>query len=104
MTYQCDNGAWVVSAYQVWVPGAFETERAAKFVLRLSVDQQYALHRKVNLDEDRLITWDDVKSARTPARKPEKRPAERKRVKGDRGPAGVTDRVYPEPAPTASTD
>jgi len=64
MTYQTDDGAWVVSAHQVWVPGSFETERAAKFTLRLTVDQQYALRDEINIKQDRLITWDDVKAAR----------------------------------------
>lgn len=64
MTYKTDDGAWVVSAYQVWIPGAFETERAAKFVLKLSPEQQQELRDEINVNQDRLITWDDVKAKR----------------------------------------
>lgn len=65
MIYECDDGAFVISAYQCWIPGAFATKRAAKFAFRLSPDQQQDLCDRVNKDEDRLITWDDVKEAKS---------------------------------------
>lgn len=41
--HETEGGAFVVSSYGTWVPGSFTTARAAKYMLRFSIEDQYKM-------------------------------------------------------------
>ena len=66
--HKVEDGGFVISAYRQWIPGVYDTERAAKFALRLRVGQADHLRDKINVGEDRLITWEDIREYRATLR------------------------------------
>lgn len=69
--HQVDN-EWVISAYRVWRPGVYESERAARYAQRFSDDEltaaQAAANEKVG-GAGGVITFEqlrEVKQARPP--------------------------------------
>ena len=56
-------GHYVVSAYGVWLPGAYESERAARFAFRFSSEELQALQESANLrtqGRGGIIAWSDL--------------------------------------------
>ncbi len=54
--YKVDDG-YVISSYQVWRPGCYESERAAKYAFRFDDDSLRKLQNKKN---PRCITFEDL--------------------------------------------
>jgi hypothetical protein len=67
MIQKLDDGAFVISAYQCWRPGVFESEKAARMGQRLLDEEICALQDAVNAREadpaKRLITEDMIRAA-----------------------------------------
>lgn len=42
------NGHYVISAYEVWVPGAYESERAARYAFRFTNEELTAAQDEAN--------------------------------------------------------
>lgn len=65
MIREADGGGFVISSHQVWLPGVYEDERAARFAFRFADAELQSLADKVCATEGRLITSADLRSART---------------------------------------
>lgn len=63
MIYEIENG-FVISAYGMWLPGAFDTRRAANYAFRFPNEKLYEICLAINGRHERLITFDDLKEAR----------------------------------------
>lgn len=59
------HGAFLISAYQVWRPGAYATKKAARMAQRRPDEVLQALQDKANQKgprlEDRCITEEDLR-------------------------------------------
>lgn len=56
---------YVISAYGSWLPGAYESERAARFAFRFSYEELQVLQNIVNERAGGVggnITWEDLKT------------------------------------------
>ena len=42
------NGHYVISAYEVWVPGSYESERAARYAFRFTNEELTAAQAEAN--------------------------------------------------------
>ena len=42
------NGHYVISAYEVWIPGAYESERAARYAFRFTNEELTAAQAAAN--------------------------------------------------------
>lgn len=65
--YRCDNGEWVIASKGVWLPGAYEDERAAKFAFRLP-DVELEVLRVMSNQRGSPITWGDIAKAAAASR------------------------------------
>jgi len=62
--HKLNDGTCVIGAGGMWLPGCYESERAAKFAFRLT-DQQKAELRDISIVENNgVITWDRIKEFR----------------------------------------
>lgn len=59
------NGTYVISAYGVWLPGAYDSQRAARYAFRFD----YETLKKVrdSAGPSRLITFDLLRKQRSKA-------------------------------------
>lgn len=71
MIHRTDGGAYVISSHHVWRPGAFESERAARYAYRFPDEVLRRLQEEVNRRESdfskRVITFADLQRARRTA-------------------------------------
>lgn len=59
--YKVDDG-YVISSHDVWMPGVYSTERAAKYAFRFSDKVLYELQESVN--PDGIITFEMLQEQR----------------------------------------
>lgn len=59
MIYKLDDGTYVISSRQVWVPGCFENERTAKYAFRFKDEQLSELQKEKNKTTG-IITFEDL--------------------------------------------
>lgn len=65
MIYKTDDGAFVISSHQVWLPGCFESERAAKYAFRFSNEELQELQNAAcEKHPKRVITFNDLQVKR----------------------------------------
>jgi hypothetical protein len=62
--HRLDDGAFVIGADGMWLPGCYEDERAARFAFRVSDDTKATLRDLSILRGDGVITWGDIATAR----------------------------------------
>lgn len=55
-----DNGACVIAAGGVWLPGCYEDARTARFAFRVSDKQKAELRDQAVARGDGVITWGDI--------------------------------------------
>jgi hypothetical protein len=60
--YRNDDGNFVISAYQCWRPGCYESERAAKYAFRFSDKELKELQESVN--PNGVITFEMLQEKR----------------------------------------
>ena len=60
MIYKTENG-YVISSGHVWIPGAYDSERAAKYAFRFPDKELQELQNKKN---PTLITFKDLQELR----------------------------------------
>lgn len=60
---------YVISSRSMWLPGVYETERAARYAFRFPVAALQQLTERICWQdgEDRAITWADLRAAREAA-------------------------------------
>lgn len=56
--------SYVISSHHVWIPGSYETKRAAYYAFQFNPQEQAELRDRINVGEKRNITLDDLKKAR----------------------------------------
>ena len=56
--------SYVISSHGSWLPGAYATEAAARWALQFPDATLAELRDRVNVEEKRDITTDDLKAAR----------------------------------------
>ena len=59
-----ESGAWVISSHDVWLPGSYETEKAARYAFRFDRSQLASLQDQKNEmagGSGGVITFDDLK-------------------------------------------
>ena len=64
--HKTDGPGYVISSHGCWLPGVYETERAARFAFSFHADVLQSLTDRIcNVStENRLITSDDLKAAK----------------------------------------
>jgi len=63
MIYKTDNGTYVASSSQVWIPGCFEDERTAKYAFKFTDEQLQNLQNEKN-KTTHIITFTDLQKLR----------------------------------------
>lgn len=63
MYYVKEHDSWVISSGGSWLPGSFETKGAGHLAFRLNDSSLSMLNKKINIEEKRNITIDDVRKA-----------------------------------------
>ena len=58
------NGYFCISSHQVWRPGTYATEKAARWAFQFNDEVLQTLCDKVNKGEQREITTDDLRAVR----------------------------------------
>jgi hypothetical protein len=61
--HKLDDGTCVIGAGGIWLPGCYESERAARFAFRISDDAKAEL-RDEAVKKGIAITWVDIKNYR----------------------------------------
>jgi hypothetical protein len=51
---------YVISSRGVWLPGAYDSKRAARYAFRFSISELADTSRRVNVISGRSITFDDL--------------------------------------------
>lgn len=68
MIHNSGPGSYSISAYQMWRPGCFDSERTARYAQRFSDEVLFALQAKVNAEhadfDKRVITFEQLKAAK----------------------------------------
>ncbi len=65
MIHTTDTGDFVISSYDCWRPGCYDTERAAKYALRFIDEALLEMQEEANqADKDRLITFERLQRYR----------------------------------------
>lgn len=63
--YKTDDGAYVISSRHQWLPGAYDSERTAKYAFRFPDEVLRKLTYKIcNPNTGKTITMDDLRKAR----------------------------------------
>ncbi len=62
MIEKLENGHYVISSHHVWVPGSYDSERAAKYAFRFTDEVLRGLQESVN--PGGVITFEMLQSAR----------------------------------------
>jgi hypothetical protein len=65
MLHQVDD-QFVISSHGVWVPGSYDSERAARYAFRFKNADLAVLSAQVNAEQKRPITFEDLRSLRSP--------------------------------------
>lgn len=63
MIYKTDDGTYVISSNQVWIPGCFEDERTAKYAFKFTDSQLQKLQDEKN-KTTHIITFTDLQKLR----------------------------------------
>lgn len=61
MIHAADDGTFVISSHQCWMPGVYESKQAARYAFQFS---DSALRKLQNDSEEGVITMDDLKRAK----------------------------------------
>lgn len=64
MIYKTDD-VYVISSRHQWLPGNYDTERTARWAFQFPEAVLYDLQTRVNQDEQRPITRDDLRAAKS---------------------------------------
>lgn len=64
MIYKNDLGAFVISSQQVWLPGVYESERAAKYAFHFPDEDLSTLQGQANERGGGVIAFADLQSYR----------------------------------------
>lgn len=56
-------GGFVISTRDMWLPGIYETERAARFAFRMNPDQMNDLWEQKLREGKDFVTWQDIKDS-----------------------------------------
>lgn len=59
MIHKTDDGTFVVSSKSSWIPGCFDSERAAKYAFRFTIFQLQKLQNEKNKTSG-VITFKDL--------------------------------------------
>lgn len=62
------EGVFVISSHEVWLPGHYADERAAKYAFRLPTKALQELQDGKNAGDRTPITFDELKAKRLTAR------------------------------------
>ncbi len=62
--HETKDGLFTISAQGVWLPGCYESKRAANFAFRISDEAKARLRDNACLNNDGVITWQDIKDYR----------------------------------------
>ena len=63
MIHKTKDGSYVVSSRRIWLPGNYDSERAANYAFRFPDDVLLKLQKRINHRGD-LITFADLQSER----------------------------------------
>lgn len=68
MVHETDDGTFVVSSHQVWLPGSYATKQAAQYALQFPDKILQSLTDRIChvSGEDRPITTEDLRAAMPP--------------------------------------
>jgi hypothetical protein len=66
MIHPDDDGTFTISSHAMWLPGIYDSERAARYAFRFSNETLQQLSDRICAvhGENRAITTDDLKAAR----------------------------------------
>ena len=59
MIYKLEDGTYVISSHQVWMPGVYDTERTANYAFKFSDEELHSLGKDEN-GGWKLITFEDL--------------------------------------------
>ncbi len=58
--HKLENGTFVISANDIWLPGTYADERAARFAFKLTDEQKAELRDRAIKESDGVITCVDI--------------------------------------------
>ena len=61
---ETEDGLFIISANGVWLPGCYESKRAANFAFRVSDKAKEELRNNACINNNGVITWQDIKNYR----------------------------------------